>query len=419
MIKKISALGLFIFLMAGSVYADGTKWDAFKKNLKPFFGDDLINDISNHEPLIANYTVYSWDVGDFSGDGYSDLAMSVKTPTTRGRNMKVLFFADIDGYLEKVGELEKQYVDLPLEVGVAVREGAVFITEKQRQFEWEIKGYSLINGEFLKVEDFETKSAAGITNESSIGYKNRPSRIRILESSNNKLLFDYKYLVSELASGSRNPLDHSPYLSRSSDVNGISEGAYWWESWDDLSFEVSFSYRDGILIADIDVTDDKVLTAPYYESIDIALATGEVIRKPNKVGARYVLPEPKVGITALSFIPFGTGVKELDEYVEVNSADNKNLSFAINTEKGYRARVYMDLQQMGIDTDKIEQGGELFYHVTVHDRDDPENRDRVTSFGNTDYSSGNPLYWNTLKLPQEPLTTLSQKRIRILKEYGY
>jgi len=48
--------------------------------------------------------------------------------------MEVFLFADIDGFLVKVGQFVYEYVELPLEVGVAIRNGIVGINQKFKQF---------------------------------------------------------------------------------------------------------------------------------------------------------------------------------------------------------------------------------------------------------------------------------------------
>ena len=40
-------------------------------------------------PRGAQYRIWGWDVGDFTGDGAPDLAMSVRMSTDKGRNVQV------------------------------------------------------------------------------------------------------------------------------------------------------------------------------------------------------------------------------------------------------------------------------------------------------------------------------------------
>jgi hypothetical protein len=94
--------------------------------------------------------------------------------------MDVYLFADINGYLIKVGQFKYEYVEIPLEVGVAIEYGIVFITQKFKQFHWRIESYLLENGSLIKNSTFTTSRIGKLTNETSKNFYNLRNTERFL-----------------------------------------------------------------------------------------------------------------------------------------------------------------------------------------------------------------------------------------------
>jgi hypothetical protein len=416
--RKLSVLFLLILFCFIEAYSAGTKWNEFKKTLDKYFAKELIADITNQEPLISNYDIHSWDVGDFSGDGYTDLALVAKTSTDRGRQMTVLMFYDQDGYILKAGEFKRSYVELPLEVGVAIRNGAAFVTEKQKQYEWEIKGYSIIGGDLKLVEDFVTKSTSGVTEEISTGYYGRPSSVRYIGSADNDILFDYRYNVNDIATGSRSPIEKGNSDIEVENVENILEGGYWWQDWDDLSYKVYFSTDSDKLYIKLEVKDDIVLDQPYAESIDLYFAKGKLDRIPIKKNGEYTLNIKDLETTGISVIPFDNPYSGFVGYSENKSVNRQIVqAYGVKTEQGYDAYISFALKNIGITQDELKKGDEIYFYITVNDSDDPDNLDRVTKFGTAKSQTDNPLFWNTLIINPSPVDA-NNKTSTILKEYG-
>jgi len=414
---------VLVFFIFGieSLWSEGVRWSEFEDKLTPYFSKDFIEDINNNEPLISSCKVWGWDVGDFSGDGYNDLAISVKTPTLRGKKMRVLLFADIDGYLLKVGEFDKNYVKLPLEVGVAIRDGAVFITEKQKQFEWEIKGFSYINGSLDLVEEFTTRSESGLTFEKSVGYHNRKSAIRIIKSDNNNTLFEFEYKKSLLPLPVRNIANKNIHRNDIRNVEYIYEGVYWWQDWEDLSYSVWFSVQDEILYITLDVVDDNVITTPFAETFDIYLSSGQFQRAPEKRNGKYNIKESGANKSQISFLTFPVcdNKSNLIENIQGNSLFS---SWSFATDNGYKSQIAVPLSTIGSSESLLEGGTEIFYYISVNDSDDPDHPERITKFGTSQSPFADPIYWNSLYIDQINVRQHSnspQRIYQILKEYGY
>ena len=105
----IRPLPILLFVIVTAVNAvgvhaqSGMTFEEFTPKLQPYFAEELISDVKDAMPQGAEFRVWGWDVGDFTGDGYNDLALSVNILGTRKKECHVYLFGDIDGFLVKVG----------------------------------------------------------------------------------------------------------------------------------------------------------------------------------------------------------------------------------------------------------------------------------------------------------------------------
>ena len=91
--KKI--LLLFILIVTSGFTANsqsGMTFNELEQRLQPYFADALINDVRLQLPQGSSYRIWGWDVGDFSGDGFNDVAVSVKLAQDRKKNIQVFLF---------------------------------------------------------------------------------------------------------------------------------------------------------------------------------------------------------------------------------------------------------------------------------------------------------------------------------------
>ncbi|MBK7185022.1 MAG: hypothetical protein IPH85_03700 [Ignavibacteria bacterium] len=90
-----SVLSVFAITMASPLSLSaqsGMEFDEFARKIDPYFAEDLIADVRSSMPQGSQYRIWGWDVGDFSGDGFYDLAMSVNILGTRKRECVVYLF---------------------------------------------------------------------------------------------------------------------------------------------------------------------------------------------------------------------------------------------------------------------------------------------------------------------------------------
>ncbi|MFN3270167.1 MAG: hypothetical protein ACK42G_06260, partial [Candidatus Kapaibacteriota bacterium] len=114
----------------------------FKTKLEQYFNEEMINDVFDKISQKTKFTIWGWDVGDFSGDNNPDLAFSIKILGESRKYTYVYLFVDIDGYLELVYVQPFEYVELPLEIGISIRNNKCSITQKRKKDYWTIKSFS-------------------------------------------------------------------------------------------------------------------------------------------------------------------------------------------------------------------------------------------------------------------------------------
>lgn len=259
--KKISVLFAIIFF-AGLFRLSaqsGSTFDEFAEKLRPYFAKELVSDLQNELPFGSDYKIWGWDVGDYSGDSYHDVAFVVKLKAERKRVVHVYLFVDIDGYLTLVGKFPYEYIELPLEIGVIIKEESCFITRKRKKFDWLIKGYSFRNGCLVWEDEFETKKIGKYTQEKYRNFQNlRASEKFILTVAGSEALSTDYLLIPSYRRGREiyQGYAEGPVADR---IEYVHKGAYYWEGPKDGSFFVTSAYDDQYLYMTVETTDDAVV----------------------------------------------------------------------------------------------------------------------------------------------------------------
>ena len=163
--KKIFYISVFILIFSSSFLSSqsGMRFEELTKRIEQYFAEPLIQDVKEQLPQGTDYRIWGWDVGDFSGDSYNDLALSVKLSGDKKKTNYVFLFVDLDGYLTKISELPFDYVEMPSEIGVVIRYGICNITKKLEKFNWIIRGFKFDNGVLIQQDNFETEKIGKYT----------------------------------------------------------------------------------------------------------------------------------------------------------------------------------------------------------------------------------------------------------------
>ncbi len=237
----------------------GMEWSDFKRKIEPYFADELLEDVKNALPQGAQFRIWGWDVGDFSGDSFYDVALSVQTLGTRKKEMTVYLFIDNEGYLTNIAKLPLVYVDLPLEIGVVIKTNACYVTQKRKSEAWSIKGYQFRDGSLAMLDEFVSDKLEQLGHEGYRNYHTLETREQY-NSPKGETEFSATYLT--LPCYSRGRQVFAGYVA---DVNvnttqHVDQGAFYWTGPEDGSFTAKAVYDDEYLYYRINVRDSNVIT---------------------------------------------------------------------------------------------------------------------------------------------------------------
>ena len=258
--KSIFIVIVILLLSTFSAQAQsGKKFAEFANQLSSYFDRPMIDDIKSQLPLNGDYKVWGWDVGDFSGDGFVDCAFAIKLRSDKKKRMHVYLFADIDGYLKKIGHYPLYYVELPLEIGVSISHNQCGITTKSKKYCWDINTYSYSQGVVIHNETFSTKRIGDLTYERTKNYINLTNVEKYLYTKSGDIAFLRDY--STVLSYPRGKQIFKGYAKENfiNKTDYVYDGAWYWEGDEDLSYNISSAYDNEYIYFTIKVKDDKVI----------------------------------------------------------------------------------------------------------------------------------------------------------------
>lgn len=234
----------------------GIKFSEFRKKLSSYFDDELINDIEKVLPQGSAYNVWGWDVGDFSNDGHNDVAFAIRISGDKRKIVQVYLFVDLDGFLVNVGTYPMSFVEIPLEVGVVIRNLTCYITKKNEQYNWEIIGYQYRDGNLILKESYKTQRIGNLTYENTLDYINLQGIQRFVGTNNSIEEFFAKYHI--IPSYPRGRQIYKGFASEitADRVEYVGVGAYYWSGPSDASFSAKSAYDSDNLYLSIKITDD-------------------------------------------------------------------------------------------------------------------------------------------------------------------
>lgn len=434
----------FLVILNASYSQSGLKFAELAQRLDPYFDQLLIQDIPRQLPQGVDYTIWGWDVGDYSGDGYYDVAFSAKLSSDRGRTLHVYQFVDIDGYLVKVGTSKYDFVDIPLEIGVVIKNNTCMITQKQKQFNWTVFGFTYDNGVLMQKSKFTTERIGEITRESYKNYISMKNEEKYLYTRNGELIFRRDYLT--IPSYPRGKTIYKGYTEEilADYTDYVHEGAIYRESSDDISFKVSSAYDDLYIYFTVDVTDDSVVPEKcdtcIHDNIDLWIDVNErvgegdrfVIRNGNKIDFRGTADS---GLFNFSIHPGNfydikpaIKVKTNRDLSSSQKSEVRNIKIVSNiTNEGYIVKFKIPFAIFGFFRNPVsdEEYIELGCSVIVNDYDNEFRADEYTCIGTSQFISNDPTYYGSLLLiPNEEWygqsnNIFTEEIIENLLNYGF
>lgn len=403
-------------------------YEEFKKGLLNYYEEDMISDLKQLKPQIESAQFWSWDVGDYTGDGYPDLAFVTKDKSISGKNLTVTLVVDIDGYLVKVKEYQEKYIEIPLEVGIAIKENTCFVTNKIKQFHWNITGWYVENGTFKQRSIYRTeKHTSTITKESLIDFSTSSAEEKIVHPTSGKVTQINKILYYPLYN------EYDQYQSGNHDkrlfstIQHVETGSYYWKGEEDCSFYLRLTKKEDFLYAMIEVIDDSLVVGSEYTSKDKivisfyqndksndgvlkqffgTLQKSSIQTKPLK--SKKIDYEFSLGdlMTTKSFVSLP---KTTDASVDV-----------IRTNNGYVLYAKIPLTEIIADLSNISEVG---FSLQVYDADSDFYPEITTIMSSEDYDDKTKISTLLLKpIPEiiQPYFNLFEPLlITNLKKYGY
>jgi hypothetical protein len=334
-----------LFSQSGMTFAE------FAKKLSPYFVRELIMDIEKQLPQGSDYKIWGWDVGDFSGDGYNDVAFSIKVAVEKKRVVETYLFTDIDGYLVKVAQFDYNFIDIPLEIGVVISNNICMITKKNKQYDWDIDGFSFDNGTLLKHDEFSTRRLGSLTLETYTDYISLRNTLKLLNTSKGEETFFRDYMVIPSYERGRVIYNGYSYDAVSDYIDYVHKGAYFWEGEDDLSLNVRSAYDETFIYFTVEVNDESVVVQNCDSCIADHIEVWLDISAPFPNGKRnYNIENNQIEFKTTSdsgiyrFSVFPGNYKEEPAYVEIYTNNEIN---SVQRQESQRIKAISNLTEDG------------------------------------------------------------------------
>ena len=378
-------------MAVGISYAQsGSTFKEFSAKLQPYYDEEFIDDIFKAMPKGSDFKIWSWDIGDFSGDGNNDVALVVKSAGEKRRIAFVYLFVDIKGYLTNINTYQYAFIDMPLEIGVVIKKNVCFITQKKEQFSWQVRGYTFENGSIILADDFSTSRIGAYTKESYRNYRSLESKERLIETSSDNIPFDHKFLTVPAYSRNRQIFRGYAATAHVQDPDFVMQGAFFWKGLQDCSFEVpSIRYDNEYVYLTVNVTDDELVyglcDTCTADKVDFwfhpKLPAGDINQYlETRIAKKHKREKKKVsnsdtGMVHISIHPgdfIDKAPSVLYESSDSNAINIQNIKVVSALNKnGYSLKVKIPLGMIGVDelSNDIHAMTELGFTVSIQDSD--------------------------------------------------
>jgi hypothetical protein len=419
----------FLFFSTGLLFSQSAlTYSEFKKALLNYYEEDMIADLIKLKPEIESSQFWSWDVGDYTGDGYPDLAFVTKDKSVSGKNLTVTLVVDIDGYMVKVKEFKEKYIELPLEVGIAIKENTCYVTNKIKQFHWNITGWYVENGIFKQRSIYRTeKHTSVVTKESLIDFSKNLAEERIVHSSSGKVSqinrIQYYPLHTEYSQYQSGEVEKRTFPT----IEYVETGAYYWKGEQDCSFKVQLTKNDEYLYGMIEVIDDSLVTDIDLKSVDKVVCTFHVFDTENDGVLRQFFKN--IQNNSIQTKPLKSKkieyVFNLGDFtttqptIQIPTTTETTVD-VLRTDTGYVLYTKIPLSEIIPDINKIS---ELGFSISVIDADSDLFSEDVTTMSTEDYDDKTKISTLLLKPYQEIIQEYNNlyesSLLTNLKRYGY
>ncbi len=439
---------ILLFALVCRVHSQqGFKFVDLVQRLSPYFSEELINDVRQQLPQGTDYSIWGYDIGDFSNDGFYDLGLSIRLAGDKRKQMQVYLFVDLNGYLTKVAQFSYEYIEIPLEIGIVIRDNICYITKKAKQYNWSIRGYRFINGNLILWDEYKTTRFDNLTKETYNNYFNLLSTERYIRTNDGRERFNTKFM--KIPSYPRGRQIYTGYnnLILCNDIDFVHKGAYYWKGENDASFTVKSSYNQNYLYMTINIIDDNVViprcdTCPgdyvslWFDILPLYTENNErFILKTNDKTIKF-RTSTELGIYNISFFPGDFDEKK--SYYKISSTDDfegtqkialRNIKvISLPTDSGFVMKLKIPFSMFGIDESIALENKftEIGFTIVYHDFDNPFRPEEETEIASSaNFSPLNPSSYGALVIiPEnmwygENIYVFRDDIIKILQENGF
>jgi hypothetical protein len=379
---------LALMLLAASARAQNAiTFDSLAKRIDPYFATELIQDVRDALPQ-TGYDIWGYDVGDYSGDGANDIAVVIRQKNDSRKKMGVYYFVDDEGTIRLVKQMMVDFVELPIEVGVAISDGAVHMTHKLKEFNWEIYGYRYRDGVVMMVDRFTTERQGTMTYETYRNFQSLDGYERYLNTADGELLFRSDFLTTPSYGRGRDVSTGYQANTIAKMSKYVMKGSYYWQNEKDLTLDTRSAYDKDYLYFNITLQDDQVIPIGL-NGVDSTADRLELWLDMYSLGDRF-----RVGRRARDFrmktdsniYALNVGLGDfIDQQAHVRLSSSNNLderqktaakaikAVAIRLDSGYTVKIRIPWALFGFETAPTEDEAltQFGMNVVVHDVDNP------------------------------------------------
>ncbi|MEO5930876.1 MAG: hypothetical protein ABIR47_13145 [Candidatus Kapaibacterium sp.] len=379
---------LALMLLAASARAQNAiTFDSLAKRIDPYFAPELIQDVRDALPQ-TGYDIWGYDVGDYSGDGANDISIVIRQKNDSRRKMGVYYFVDDEGTLRLVKQMMVDFVELPIEVGVAISDGAVHMTHKLKEFNWEIYGYRYRDGVVMMVDRFTTERQGTMTYETYRNFQSLEGYERYLNTADGELLFRSDFLTTPSYGRGRDVSTGYQANTIAKMSKYVMKGSYYWQNEKDLTLDTRSAYDKDYLYFNITLQDDQVIPIGL-NGVDSTADRLELWLDMYSLGDRF-----RVGRRTRDFrmktdsniYALNVGLGDfIDQQAHVKLSSSNTLderqktaakaikAVAIRLDSGYTVKIRIPWALFGFETAPTEDDAltQFGMNVVVHDVDSP------------------------------------------------
>jgi hypothetical protein len=423
----------------------GMRFPELAKRLEPYYDADLVDDIKKQLPQGTDYSIWGWDVGDFSGDNNNDVALTIKLAGEKNKMAQVFLFVDIDGFLTRVAQFSYEYVEMPLEIGIIIRYNTCYVTKKFKQFNWVIRGFKFENGSLIFLDEFSTEKLSHYTHEKYVNYQSLQNTEKYINTTTGEKKFFADFLTIPSYYRSRQIYKGYAPFTLSDNIDYVQKGAYWWKGANDCSFTVKSSFDERYLYMTIKVIDD-VITTPLCDTCPCDYVELWFDNVPRDVqGDRFIKMTGKnisfrkmtdKGLFSFKIYPgdfrekkaFLKNVTTTDALFDFQKEAINRIKAVASLENGaYIIKFKIPFLVFGYESPPLKDNAYSEYGCTIiaHDIDNEFRPEEETEIASSVFNSSDPSsYGSLLLVPQDMWygNTINIYRDEVLKyliEYGF